>query len=252
AIFSFPASGDNERTYMALPAENMRDWALAGWGGPSTTNMTALANPYINTSQAEIMMAPAINFVQSQNGTALIQRFRSYFDYYVTIMNGSLVASEATSVASFLTSRLIPETAFQNETTKGLMVDNIMNIKASGLVPWVLNTTPLLYGRAQPQQTALHPAWYKSVWISTAQGGWRPGASLHERKLFSGLFRQATQSWMTIATEGCSYANEADPWMEDWADQFWGENYAKLLEVKNEVDPDGLLGCWHCIGWDAS
>lgn len=40
--------------------------------------------------------------------------------------------------------------------------------------------------------------------------------------------------------------------MEDWAQAFWGKNYAELLLVKSGVDPQSLLNCWHCVGWNQS
>ena len=30
---------------------------------------------------------------------------------------------------------------------------------------------------------------------------------------------------------------------------FWGPNYARLLQIKKKYDPNGLLDCWHCVGW---
>ena len=50
-----------------------------------------------------------------------------------------------------------------------------------------------------------------------------------------------------------SYFNEyeysASPGV--WQRRFWDEDtYYNLLEIKNNVDPDGRLTCRHCIGWD--
>jgi len=57
------------------------------------------------------------------------------------------------------------------------------------------------------------------------------------------------------ATPGAgSYVNETDYFEPDWQQEFWGENYEKLLRIKAKYDPDGLFFCHHCVGseqWSA-
>ncbi len=40
-----------------------------------------------------------------------------------------------------------------------------------------------------------------------------------------------------------TYSNEADYFQKDWQKVFWGSNYSKLLEVKNQYNPKGLFYC---------
>jgi len=48
-----------------------------------------------------------------------------------------------------------------------------------------------------------------------------------------------------------AYMNEADPWTDDWKEAWWGtENYERLLGIKKRFDPDGLLKCWRCVGFE--
>lgn len=50
---------------------------------------------------------------------------------------------------------------------------------------------------------------------------------------------------------GTTYQNEANPFMTgDWRRAYWGDNYARLLEVKEKYDPDRLLNCWRCVGFE--
>ncbi|KAJ8321848.1 hypothetical protein KUTeg_000319 [Tegillarca granosa] len=46
------------------------------------------------------------------------------------------------------------------------------------------------------------------------------------------------------------YVNEPSPDMSDWKEQFWGNHYTKLLEIKRKWDPDNFLYCVHCVGSD--
>lgn len=50
---------------------------------------------------------------------------------------------------------------------------------------------------------------------------------------------------------GGAYFNEAHPWTSDWREAWWGlENYERLVEIKKKYDPDNLLTCWKCVGFD--
>merc|ERR1712130_1086517 len=49
------------------------------------------------------------------------------------------------------------------------------------------------------------------------------------------------------------YQNEADTFQDNHEQVFWGqENYDRLLSLKKEMDPNNILTCWQCIGYDAS
>lgn len=250
-VLSVPDSADNQRSWVSLLAENMPAWALEGWGGPSTTNMSLISNPFLNVSQAEASLAPGIKFVQSHNGSVTINAFDSFFDYWIKVVNGSLAAPQPTSTAILSTSRTVPEKNFQDDSSRQKMVDAIVDAQTAGLSLSMLAVPPLLYARDHPDpETSIHPAWYESVWLIVAQTGWKPESLLSIRKDAVALLRSTTENLIAAVPEGCAYANEADPWLEDWSVQVWGKNYDRLLEVKRRVDPYGLLSCWHCVGYD--
>ena len=51
-----------------------------------------------------------------------------------------------------------------------------------------------------------------------------------------------------------SYVSESDYFLTDWRHAFWGSNYARLREVKERYDPDGLFTVHHGVGseeWSA-
>jgi FAD/FMN-containing dehydrogenase len=51
-----------------------------------------------------------------------------------------------------------------------------------------------------------------------------------------------------------SYVWETDFFQPDWQEAFWGENYPRLLAVKDKYDPDGLFFLHHGVGsekWSA-
>ncbi|QIW09853.1 FAD-binding protein [Francisella sp. LA112445] len=51
-----------------------------------------------------------------------------------------------------------------------------------------------------------------------------------------------------LAPDAGTYANEADYFQKNWQKIFWGNNYPRLLDIKNKYDPHGLFYCHHCVG----
>jgi len=62
------------------------------------------------------------------------------------------------------------------------------------------------------------------------------------------IINQAMQLFRQAAPEAGTYENEADYFEPDWQNTFWGKNYARLLTIKKQYDPDGLFYCHHCVG----
>lgn len=56
--------------------------------------------------------------------------------------------------------------------------------------------------------------------------------------------RKATTAFNTTAT----YYNENSIVEADWRESSWGANYPRLLQIKKEVDPNGVFNCRRCVG----
>ena len=51
-----------------------------------------------------------------------------------------------------------------------------------------------------------------------------------------------------ITPNGGAYGNEADIAEPDWQQSFWGDNYPRLLQIKQKYDPDMLFYVHHGVG----
>ncbi|KAM7200670.1 FAD-linked oxidoreductase [Naviculisporaceae sp. PSN 640] len=269
AMMMFPLSSgaDGRRQlneWVDILAEHAREWALAGWGGPSGANLSVLANPFLggNLEEARRMLAPAIEFVERQpGGFALVDTYPSWYEYFARNINSTAEGGQDNAVATFTTSRLIPQRVFQDGDARAGLVDVLVELSSpetelgKGMQTYFLMDLPLRYsqlgeGKGQGNETSLHPAWRESVWSVVSYGGFHATAGLEDRRRAVAGLRNVTKTLEAVAPDGCTYANEADPWTENWETQFWGEeNYQRLLRVKQQVDPEGLLSCWHCVGW---
>ncbi|KAI0388674.1 hypothetical protein F5Y17DRAFT_474234 [Xylariaceae sp. FL0594] len=254
AYISFPANAQNQQPFVDIVTKGMRNSTLAGWGGIYTTNFALLNNFRTNDARANQTLAPLIQYAESQNGSSIVQTHDSYFDYYVQYINGSFASPAVANTASFVTSRLIPDDVFGQSVTREQMVDVVMQMASLGLTPFLLANTPYLYAqtnRGAGRTTSINPIWYRSLSHLVAQGfGWPSTASLARRREVVARLRNATQSLRQMAPGGGTYANEADPWLENWSEEFWGANYGRLLQIKRKYDPYNLLSCWHCVGWE--
>ncbi|KAJ5494796.1 FAD linked oxidase N-terminal [Penicillium fimorum] len=231
----------------------MHSWALQGWGGPSTPNFSMFVNDKVSNNEAKKALAPALDFVRVQNGSIDVRTYKNFYQFYTDNMNGKFATPMTISGTIATTTRIVPEDHFLDVEARERMVDAIMDTQAAGLPTAFLTTMPLFYGRNNPEpNTSLHPAWYKSVWLVANSVQWTATSSIKERKQIVSMLKNATAMWKEVIPDGCTYANEADLWEDNWAYESWGDNSEKLLEVKGSVDPDNLLSCRHCVGWEES
>ncbi len=61
----------------------------------------------------------------------------------------------------------------------------------------------------------------------------------------------AIKALRVAAPDAGAYVNECDYFQPDWQRAFWGDNYARLLEVKQRYDPGGLFTVHHGVGSEA-
>jgi len=101
--------------------------------------------------------------------------------------------------------------------------------------------------------SSVTPTWRNSTWhVAFGQG-------------FSNEADTATINQAFVAATGAgdilrsitpgsgAYQNEADVFEPDPAGTYWGQdNYQKLMAIKAAVDPNNILTCHGCIGWDKS
>jgi hypothetical protein len=97
---------------------------------------------------------------------------------------------------------------------------------------------------------AVLPAWRKAYTHLVLPASW-DGADQKEAEMTKERLRSVrVQALRDLQPGSGSYSNEADPTVEGWKKEFWGENYERLLEVKRKWDPEGVFWCRACVGSD--
>jgi hypothetical protein len=126
---------------------------------------------------------------------------------------------------------------------------------------FTLHTNKALSGataaaRERDRGTSINPAAFDAaallIMASNEQDVY-PGVPRHEPDEASGraiVARiDAAMQRIRDATPGAgAYVNETDYFEPDWQHSFWGDNYARLLEIKHRHDPTNLLRVHHGVG----
>jgi hypothetical protein len=88
---------------------------------------------------------------------------------------------------------------------------------------------------AYPHRGARFVFEVKSIWETQAET--RPGVA------WGYDFVEALQPHMTGA-----YVNYIDPLLKKWQERYYGENYARLLRIKEIIDPGGFFDFQQGVG----
>jgi hypothetical protein len=83
-----------------------------------------------------------------------------------------------------------------------------------------------------------------------------PGVAGHEvnvaeARVEAAAIRRAMAELRRVVPNFASYLSESNFFEKQWQHAFWGENYAKLVKVKDKYDPEGLFVVHHGVGSEA-
>ncbi|PYH82445.1 FAD/FMN-containing dehydrogenase [Aspergillus uvarum CBS 121591] len=249
AIVKFTSNSTNVLPWMDIIVNNTLRWAEEGWGGHITGSTLINVSPLMTVAQAKRSLASVIAYAQAQGGSAVIEHFASWYDFYSTY-----VTSEAVSVGvtHFAGSRLVPRAVFETAEGRENLMDFFKLIQQNGQTPYIPVVGPVLYNYTEGSTSAT-PAWRQAVWELGSGSAWAWNSTLATREAKIATLQNMTATLERITPGSGAYSNEANPFTEDWREAWWGtENYDKLLTIKHKYDPSGLLSCWKCIGWQES
>ncbi|CAG8971397.1 hypothetical protein HYALB_00006947 [Hymenoscyphus albidus] len=107
------------------------------------------------------------------------------------------------------------------------------------------------YNGAAPEGTppnAIHPAWRETLMFLQLGNLWPEG----DEEALETLNKKLTRNWMKSLIEITpgqgGYLNEGDLMDPDFAQNFWGVNYKRLLAIKKAVDPWDLFWAPTAVG----
>lgn len=244
---SFTASQATFTPWFETLVNNSYTWSQQGWGGHLTPTNLIYVNPLLTLQEARDSMAPAIAFAEAQNGSVVFETYSSYYPFYLKYVGSNELGVGAVRISG---SRLIPQSLFKTKTGRSQLMAYIQEINSQGLQPYIPVVGPILYNYAT-NSTSATPAWREAIWELGAGVSWAWNSTLTQRQAAVAKVNYLTGLVEQLTPGGGAYQNEANPFTGDWQEAWWGsENYASLLAIKNKYDPEGLLSCWKCVGWN--
>ena len=138
-------------------------------------------------------------------------------------------------------------------------------VRASQVWPVALHCNKGLAGAPadalrRTADTSMNPAVLDSFALAIASANEPPaypGIPGHEPDLAQGqrdakAVAAAMAPLTALAGPAGSYVSETDYFQADWQRSFWGDNYARLTQVKERYDPGGLFSVHHGVGTEGA
>ncbi|PNY23125.1 FAD-binding domain-containing protein [Tolypocladium capitatum] len=102
--------------------------------------------------------------------------------------------------------------------------------------------------------SALSPAWRRTMTHIVFGVDWTSTTPLAEQKeIRDRLTNVQVEKLRVLEPDMGAYLNEANAYEEDFQKSFWGDNYQRLYEIKQKLDPTGLFIARKGVGsedWD--
>ncbi|KAL7621825.1 hypothetical protein AAE478_007325 [Parahypoxylon ruwenzoriense] len=253
--------------WIELMARQSLVWGKQGWGGHAgglyltyMNPVPAIANLTDGGIGAKDSMSVATEFALAAGGTSVVEVLPNYIDVWNKyVLPGAQTTAGVTRV---LATRLIPRRLFEDEAGITKIMNFMKSVHRLGFdprnfycpadTPFVVdNTTDMKVRNRTMLGTSVQPAWYDALWdVSTSLAiAWN--ASYSDRlQNMTAITRATFLAEELTGADGGTYPNEANPFTPNWRESWWGDNYAELLKVKRKYDPQGLLKCWKCVGFE--
>lgn len=236
----------NVREWLEILVNNSLRWGSEGWGGHYLANNLISVTPLLDLKTAQASMDQVSTFALENNGTVVVEELDSWYAFYRKYVT---VNEAAVGGPHILASRIVPASLFRTEEGMKKLLRFLYHILDVGLSPYIPVTAPYLYDW-DPASTSATPAWRDSLWTLGFAANWKWNSTVAERRTVIDLLHNLTAKSEELTPGGGAYHNEANPWTKDWKQAWWGNNYERLLEIKKKYDPEGLLGCWKCVGFE--
>lgn len=208
-----------------IQAGSFAIWSLTA-PGQTKSQVADLLSPFLQGLEEHKM---PYTFIPSSSET--------YYDHY-TATFGPLPFGPV-PVPYLLSSRLVPRSAVADNPAA--VNDALKTAVASG--NFLLACTAVNANFSAPvASNAVLPAWRSALTHCIVERPWDWSVPRVEMLAQHRELTDVIVPALMAATPGSgTYANEADFTQPEWQREFYGENYQKLVQIKNKYDPDGVF-----------
>ncbi|KAI9481302.1 MAG: hypothetical protein EXX96DRAFT_210179 [Benjaminiella poitrasii] len=244
-------------------ARHSERWANEGWGGYLTYTNRSLnflyGNPRLSAKAAAVSTKPFLDYIQNNKYSHFYNQIQwdaaTHHGFYDFLINTMYPKKLKVGIPIHTSSRLIPRELFStNETIANLIdailegLDTIGSPITSPPALQILATTPF---RVQDpnRETSVQPAFRNAVWHLVFGESFKQDAPKSLKSAVAKRINKAADPVRRLTPNSGVYFNEADTLEPSWHKSFWGNNYERLVKIKQKYDPNIFFNCWKCIGW---
>lgn len=151
-------------------------------------------------------------------------------------------------------SRFFPRETFNNSSTRAASFDAIRNVfdQGANLILFNIRNPP----GSEANDNAVNPAWRKILMFAIMFVTWSPTDST---EYVTQLSRNLTYEWMprwkALTPGSGTYMSESDYIEPNWQQSFFGDKYARLYDIKQKWDSEGVFYAQNAVGsegWEMS
>ncbi|KAL2800369.1 FAD-binding domain-containing protein [Aspergillus keveii] len=257
ARFTIPTlNPGNIEQLISILVDNAEKWADEGFGGYvypglatgfySTALLATSKLSEAGAREMNITTVPGIYDIVGPGATSLL--------------------SNANNLGAAMSSRLIPRHYFQDQSSRAKLSSILYDIFRAGqtntqipVLPLQLNlVAPASYKLLEsdkpggPGASSITPVWRESLWhvIHTREWDGTTTSSPTVQRYWQAT-HDAMRPLREFTPDSGAYINEADTFEPNFEESFWGaENYARLMEIKRDIDLDNLLTVHQGVGYE--
>ncbi|PHH86230.1 hypothetical protein CDD83_10544 [Cordyceps sp. RAO-2017] len=248
ASISVPGRQDVVGAFLDLMVDTAIELARDGWGGHIYGNKIVYVNPLITTlDSAKKSMGRVTELANAYGGSSDISISPNWYHFFEAHV---LSSSYPVGNLNLVGCQLVPASLFENRGDRQKVKSHLRRMLAEGRMGYIPADSPYLAGQSvEANETSVHPAWYSSLWQLCVAGRWEWNSTLDERVDVAQKLQRDSMRLRRLTGSGAAYKNEANPFTVDWKTAWYGGKYEALLIAKKKYDPQRLLRCWGCVGW---
>ncbi|KAI0970362.1 hypothetical protein F4678DRAFT_436568 [Xylaria arbuscula] len=216
----------------------------------------AVTSPDKTADQVKAQLSTYVKYLDTNNipYTVNYTSFDNYYDHLKHFLGpypyGTFPITQLTG------GRLVPRAVLESQNSTKNLVDTVRSVLANGhfyitLETFDVNATATARAIYHEGKNAVQPAFRNSNLYYIVIGEWDftlPRAEMVSRQY---ELTNSVMPALKAATPGSgSYLNEADFGDPDWQQDFYGENYPRLSQIKSQYDPDSVLYARTAVGSD--
>ncbi|KAI0749994.1 FAD-binding domain-containing protein [Daedaleopsis nitida] len=224
------------KQWLKLIVDNAISLAEAGWGGYIKVGKKAagmiFTNPFISTRDALEEMQEIQTFTQAVGGTFNQLAFTSYGMFVDEFLGNNIDDVLPIGRPFTVASRLIPAQSFQDADNRTQLAELLLETYKHSVSKVVLAVAPFSF--QDDGQTSVTPAWRNALWHVLTAKEWQFDTRLGVKNRKDDRLSAKMDDLRAFTPGSGAYQNEADVHEPDFANSFWGSNYARLVQIKGK------------------